>query len=86
MTKFEKSKIMSIDEIAEFLGSIDCIDDQPWMSWFNKNFCQQCEPVIGYLYGKEREFAPCEFVDGECPFNVKDIDTKDIVKCGWRVI
>ena len=45
MTNFEKLKSMNKEEISEFLDSITSIDDSPWIVWFNKKYCENCEII-----------------------------------------
>ena len=45
MTNFEKLKSMNEEEISEFLDSIIGIDDTPWIVWFNKRYCKNCETI-----------------------------------------
>lgn len=56
MTNFEKLTIeMDIDDLTDFLNSIESIDNAPWNKWFNENYCnlEKC-PTI-----------PCKYVDNE---------------------
>lgn len=45
MTNFEKLKSMNEKEISEFLDSIVSIDDNPWVVWFYKKYCDNCETI-----------------------------------------
>ena len=49
MTNFEKLKSMNEEEISEFLDSITSIDDNPWIVWFNKKYCENCETIRSYI-------------------------------------
>ena len=45
MTNFEKLKSMNEEEMSEFLDNITSIDDSPWIVWFNKRYCENCETI-----------------------------------------
>ena len=45
MTNFEKLKSMNEKEISEFLDSIIGTDENPWIVWFNKRYCKNCETI-----------------------------------------
>lgn len=66
MKWFEKiQNEMTVEELAQFLDSILAYDATPWSRYFQKEFCDKCEPILGTLPGssdpeKEHEFAPCE--------------------------
>lgn len=45
MTNFEKLKSMNEKEISKFLDSIVSIDDNPWVVWFYKKYCDNCETI-----------------------------------------
>ena len=45
MTNFEKLKSMNEEEISEFLDNIVSTDDSPWIVWFNKRYCKNCETI-----------------------------------------
>lgn len=49
MTNFEKLKSMNEEEISEFLDNIVSIDDSPWIVWFNKKYCKNCETIRSYV-------------------------------------
>lgn len=43
MTKFEKIKLMNIEELVAWFDSHDCWEDMPWTDWWNKKYCGKCE-------------------------------------------
>ena len=84
MTNFEKLKSMNEEEISEFLDSIASIDDSPWIVWFNKRYCENCETIRGYSLIPDvyDDFAYCE-VNGNCRYfqDKDDIpDNKEMIE------
>ncbi len=70
MTWFEKIKLMSIEEFAEWLDEQMGSDISPWNIWWDSTYCQNCESVMSfvpYLNG-EHECAWCEINDNKCKF------------------
>jgi len=69
MTNFEKLKNMSKEELINWLDEIGKIDDAPWVLWFTKKYCDNCEPIIEFvpLLQKECECTSCEIND-KCKF------------------
>ena len=45
MTNFERLKSMNEKEMSEFLDSIISVDDDLWIDWFNKKYCENCEII-----------------------------------------
>lgn len=84
ITNFEKIKLMSIEELTDLLCKYDSFENPPWSTWWNTNYCQQCESVMAfvpYLNG-EHECAWCE-VNGRCRFfqELNEVPSlKDIIK------
>ena len=87
MNNFEKLQSMSVEQFAEWLDENGMWDTSPWSKWFDSEYCQQCESIIGTIcddFGDDRkcEFAYCE-VEHKCRFfqNMEDVpDCKDIIK------
>ena len=84
MTQFEKFKAMNLDEMVDWLDEHGEFDDSPWMSWWDKNYCNNCPSETAYVpdYGREMKFAWCE-LHGVCKFfqEFDDVpDNKDIIK------
>lgn len=84
MTIFENIKSKNIDEFAEWLDKYGMFDNSPWMNWWDKNYCKNCEHETARLVdtGREMEFAWCELHD-KCKFfqNMDSIpDNKQIIK------
>ena len=77
MKWFEKiQKDMTVQELAKFLDSVHDYDSSPWISYFQKEFCDKCEPIIATAPGswsfepeKEYEFAPCELINEDGTHN-----------------
>jgi hypothetical protein len=36
---------MTLDELATWIDKHGDFDGAPWMKWFDKNYCDKCEPV-----------------------------------------
>ena len=78
MTVFENIKQMNINELTDWLYKNDSIDYSPWLTWYNKTYCQNCETVtanVQYLM-KTCECAWCE-IHGRCKFFPKLDDGPD---------
>lgn len=84
MTVFEKIKSMDIEEFVKWLDNYHAQDDSLWINWWDKNYCNKCEPEIAYIpyFNREMECAWCE-MHGKCKF-FEDMDntpdTKEIIK------
>lgn len=82
MNKFDWLQQKDVQNLAEFLVDIDCIENQPWTKWFDDKYCNKCESIEMHYPNSfcTFEVAPCEI--GECPFgiSINDIDPIDIVK------
>ena len=81
MTNFEKLKSMNEKEISEFL---DSIDDNPWIVWFNKKYCENCETIrsCGRNPNIYYDSTYCE-VNGNCRYfqDKDDIpDNKEMIE------
>jgi hypothetical protein len=77
MTNLEKLKNMSIDALAAWLDKNGMFDNSPWLNWFAKKYCDNCESIkckyveaeekLGLLpfarYCGEIECAYCELAD-----------------------
>ena len=84
MTNFKYLQSMSVDQLAEWLDKHMQYDSSPWCEWWDKQCCNQCEPVVGYVpdFDRECKFAWCELY-GKCRFyqDRDDIpNNKDIIK------
>lgn len=84
MIVFNSIKNKNIDELAEWLDKYGQYDGSPWNEWFDKNYCQKCEPEYVYVEAFERkcECAWCE-LHNKCKFfqNIDDApDSKQIIK------
>ena len=74
----------NIDELTEWLYENGAFDNSPWLKWWDKNYCNRCEEVIGHLEGSEIEceFSYCELHD-KCRFFQemgKVPDNKQVIK------
>lgn len=92
MTNFEKITIeMDMDDLTDFLNSIDCIENAPWNKWFNENYCnsEKC-PTITCKYDDSDRTCECSYCEltkkkngeGECCF----FTDKDILGSGRDVV
>lgn len=95
MTNFAKFKIITIDELADFLDEFGQFDGSPWMEWFGRHYCDKCESIkckyveaeekLGIsplLFSGEVDCAYCELND-HCKFfpHIKGIpDNKEVIK------
>lgn len=88
MTVFENIKSKNIDGFAEWLNEHGKQDYAPWDIWFDKLYCDKCEPIVKHdpnydNNGLEHEYCWCELHDGKCKF-FQDMDEapwgKQIVK------
>ena len=75
---------LSIDEFVDWLDEHCTLENSPWIDWFDKIYCKNCEPAIDFLpfYNKEMECSFCELY-GKCRFfqDMDDIpDNKQIIK------
>ena len=46
MTNYEKLTKMTIKQLANWLDKYGKFDCSPWMTWFDINYCQKCDPEI----------------------------------------
>lgn len=59
---------MSTDELAEWLDLYGNFDHSPWMEWFDKKYCQDCDGIdMEYIDGHITECAYCE-INNVCRF------------------
>ena len=84
MNTYEKIKSMSIEELTDWIDKYGQFDDSPWMEWFDKTYCKNCESIKCHSKPSSAEIpcAYCELHDN-CKFfpNIEHIpDTKDIVR------
>lgn len=85
MTRFEKMKLMNIDEISIWLDKYGQFDTSPWIQWWDQCYCDKCESIIGRLpdFGnKECEFSWCE-VEHKCKYfpDMSEVpENRDIIK------
>lgn len=93
MTNFEKiTTEMDMDDLTNFLNSIDCIENAPWNKWFNTKYCnsEKC-PTITCKYANTDRTCECAYCElnkkesgeGECCFFPdKDIlgGYRDVIK------
>ena len=43
-TRFEKFKDMSIEDLVEYIASLDYLEG-PWMKLFDEKYCKNCDPI-----------------------------------------
>jgi hypothetical protein len=93
VTWFEELKNMDIDELVDWICKYVSLDDSPCLTWWDKQYCQNCLPVTvsrkDYRdrfgcsgYGDTVECAYCEW-EGKCKYfqKLESIPSiKDIVK------
>lgn len=69
MNNFKNFQSMTIDELADWLDEYGDFDNAPWNTWWDKNYCSQCEPVDA---GWTKDYAWCE-CNGKCRY-FQDMD------------
>ena len=93
MTWFEKFKTQNIDELADWLDKYGQFDGAPWITWFNKKYCTNCEPIslamkeCGRIFGciGSGDTVDCSYceVKGKCKFFSdfsESLNNKQIIK------
>ena len=76
---------MTIDELASWLSKHGDFDSSPWMEWFDRNLCANCEPEEVYvadLGGRKMTCAWCE-LHHKCKYfqDMAEIpDNEEIIK------
>lgn len=69
MRIFDDVKSKGIDEFAEWIDSFCTIDNSPWIEWFDKKYCKNCEEVTEvYDSVCERQCSWCEVNNYKCRF------------------
>ena len=82
--RFDKLKLMSMDEVAAWLDRHGQFDGSPWSEWFDDTYCENCEPIMCHHKGSELVF-PCAWceIEGKCKFfqDMDEVpDNKEIIK------
>ena len=83
-TKFDIFKSMTLEQFAEWLDKYGQFDGSQWMSWFDKKYCKNCEPIMCHYEDSKNEF-PCSYceINNKCKF-FPNIDhapnNKEIIK------
>lgn len=82
MTNIEKLRTMPLDEFSLWLDENGLFDNSPWMSWFDKKYCENCEAEKAIMEnGKTCLCSYCE-IHEHCRF-FPDVPTPvnyDIIK------
>ena len=93
MTVYDKFTTSTKESLAKWIADFGNHDDSPWMNWFDRAYCQKCEPEIVtrgeseaklgfYLsYTDKIECSYCE-VHKECRFlpNKPTPDIEEIIR------
>lgn len=70
MSNFEKIRSFNLNGLSNFLDSLS-EDDNPWIAWFSKKYCDNCETVtsqyIDPYINKQSECSFCE-IHNKCRF------------------
>lgn len=80
MTVFELLKSKNAEELSEWLDEYCHTDFAPWISWWDRNYCNKCDSV--YYDGDKNEYGWCE-VYNKCRYfqNMNEIPNhKQIIK------
>lgn len=69
MNNWVKLKNMSTEDFAEWLDKYGMFDNSPWMIWFDKQYCSNCESIMCHYEDSTHEF-PCSYCEwnGNCKF------------------
>lgn len=83
-TKFDIFKSMTLEQFAEWLDKYGQFDGSQWMSWFDKKYCKNCEPIMCHYEDSKNEF-PCSYceLNDRCKFFLNIDHTpvnKEIIK------
>ncbi len=62
MNNFEKLRSMSVEELAIWLDKHGQFDNNPWVTWFDRKYCKNCEVIVCKYEDGEREF-PCAYCE-----------------------
>ena len=78
MTMFDVFKSKNIDELVDWLDEYAFFESSPWIKWWDKTFCANCD-------GVEHEGHDCAWCEltGKCKYfqDMEDIpDNKQIIK------
>ena len=46
MRVFDVLQTKSIDELAKWIDKYKVWDDAPWVIWYDKKYCKNCEPIV----------------------------------------
>lgn len=67
--------------LIDFFDEYCCIDNCPWINWFDKNYCQKCQPILEKnKFGICHKYSYCEKNQGKCKyFDDKQLTPKDII-------
>lgn len=84
MNNFEKLKSMSVEDLAKWLDKNGQFDTAPWIIWFDKNYCKNCESIMCHYEDSTHEFpvAWCE-LEHKCKFFPEMDETpnsKEVIK------
>lgn len=85
MTVLDNFKKKDIDELVEWLDEYCVFDTAPWIKWWDKKYCDNCESITKYVpeFFREMEYAWCELNNDKCKFfqDMSEIpDNKQIIK------
>ena len=67
MTVYENLLSKSIDELADLIDGYMLDDNEPYILWWDENYCNKCEPALGLYDDIEMEFSWCE-LNNKCRF------------------
>ena len=63
MTNYEKLTKMTIKQLANWLDKYGKFDCSPWMTWFDINYCQKCDPEIVTVPAFNNSEAECSYCE-----------------------
>lgn len=86
MNNYDNIMSKNIDELVDWLDEFMSVDNAPWYLWWDKNYCNKCEPEIVY-YESDKGRIPIECswceLEKKCKFfpELDEIpDNKQIIK------
>lgn len=63
MTNYEKLTKMTLEQLANWIDKNGNFDGSPWMSWFDTNYCQKCDPEIVTVPAFNKSEVECSYCE-----------------------
>lgn len=70
MNNFEYLKLLTVDEIADWLDKYGQFDGAPWSDWFDSTYCKKCEPITCSITEFSERKILCNYceLEDKCKF------------------